>query len=214
MPDQASTAADREVVATNVKTRVAPNYVPPAPSPGEMFANPTPKDIQDYLDGYAEGRANPYVAPNMQYGRWYWLGMADGQKGVPPRLVPPGSPLPRVLYLELYFLNKLTGRGVPYDDVVRWSRIGPFFAGFFDWELLGLAPGQSRDGFRLSGPNGPIARYVADLAAKGDLNPDPRMYGLTAFVATRGKRNIRFLSRKELEQIGVLADYPELATRT
>lgn len=198
--------------------RNAPPPAPPPPPPGAL-GTPTADDIRSYLAGYEAGKADPLVAPDGRYGRWYQLGMEDAQQGRPARFTRTGSPPPgvrpgNVLYLELYFMSTITRRGVPYDEVVRWTRIGPFFAQFFDWELLGLAPGQSRDGFRLSGPNGPIARYVADLAAKGEISPNPRTYGLTAFVATRGKRNVRFVSRRELEQIGVLADYPELATRT
>lgn len=52
------------------------------PVPAEQISA---KDLRDYLDGYEEGKANPYIGPQAKAGAYYNAGILDGQAGNPPR---------------------------------------------------------------------------------------------------------------------------------
>lgn len=146
--------------------------------------------------------------------------------GGPVVVAPPVGPLPPppsgyrgppIFEVVAYVSGKL----VPLDRVLSISkfldsyRSNPFFGALWSallrFEVLGDAPGEERLGYRLSGPNGPAARWLAWEASRG-RTLDPRAYGLPAWFVTRStgsagaRREIRFLSRSELTNLGI---FPE-----
>jgi len=145
------------------------------------------------------------------------------KKGSDAIVVPPPPAAPPLVYQgpPIYEVAAyLVGKLVPLDDLLQLSK-------FTDsilqnpklrllWSLavridvLGDAPGEDNEGYRLSGPNGPVAKYLALIQSQ--RNPpfpvDPSYYRLPAFFVTRVKRGgrrggIRFLSRIELEHLGI-----------
>ena len=146
-----------------------------------------------------------------------------GQTPVPRQAPPVRFPLPPLpaapneRYLELCVF--IAGRPVLLDTVYNLDRLGQQggLLGLLDvlagaltsYQILGDVPGNSRLGFRLSGPRGPIARFVNGLRAE-DVIGTPQEYGLSAWVGTRTRRGIlggnqggiRLLSSRELRALG------------
>ena len=140
----------------------------------------------------------------------------------PVVVVPPVGPVPPsyrgapIYEVAAYF----AGKRVPLDQLLAVSNFTDrllknpvarlFWKSALRFDVLGDAPGEEREGYRLSGPRGPVARYLAVIQSQA--NPpfpvDPSYYGLPAFFVTRvkggGRRGgIRFLSRRELEDLGI-----------
>ena len=120
------------------------------------------------------------------------------------------QPSPRFRYLEV--CGFLFGQRIPYDAAVRANRTegGMLVQLVKSWSvsfrLLGDAPGEQREGYHLSGPNGPIARRVAALVNAGVVIPDPRAYGLSDWVAAKTREGVKFLSSAEIDQLGLYSD--------
>lgn len=145
--------------------------------------------------------------------------------GGPVVVAPPVGPLPPppngyfgapIYEVVAYVGEKL----VPLDRVLAVSKfldsyrsnifLGALWSALVRFELLGDAPGEERKGYRLSGPNGAAAKWLAWEASRG-RRFDPRSYGLPAWFVTRvtgagSKREVRFMSRAELNNLGI---YPE-----
>lgn len=142
--------------------------------------------------------------------------------GGPVIVVPPvdgpleyrGAP---VYEVAAYF----AGRLVPLDSLLSASRytdavlkspaLRALWVAATRFEVLGDAPGESRQGYRLSGPKGPVAKYLALLARQPQppFSLDPRDFGLPAWFVTKtgqGRKGIRFLSRRELLDLGIDPD--------
>lgn len=128
----------------------------------------------------------------------------------PPVVVYQASP--RFRYLEV--CGFLFSKRVPYDAAVKVDRTeidgGLVVQLLKSWSvsfrLLGDAPGEQREGYHLSGPNGPIARRVAALVNAGVVIPDPRAYGLSDWVAAKTREGVKFLSSAEIDQLGLYSD--------
>ena len=118
--------------------------------------------------------------------------------------------------MEAYFAVKL----VPLDQFLAVSRytesliknpgLRALWAMAVRFEVLGDAPGEERKGYRLSGINGRVAKYLALLQQqpRPPFPLDPQYYGLPAWFVTKvkgqGNRGgIRFLSRRELLDLGI-----------
>lgn len=134
----------------------------------------------------------------------------------PPNAPPPAYRGAPVYEVAAYVLNKL----VPLDRLLTVSRFAeetvknPLYRALWlasiKFEVLGDAPGESREGYRLSGPTGPVARWLANLATQPTppFPLDPNYYGLPAWYVTRtvgGSRrgSVRFLSKRELLDLGI-----------
>ena len=116
-------------------------------------------------------------------------------------------------YLELGCYNR--GRLIPYDEAVSLQRneqgglVGVLVRLFVDvrFELLGDDPGEQREGYRLSGPNGPLARLIRQDIAAGVLNPNPRAYGLSDWVGARMRSGrIKLIGHNELLRLNLYSD--------
>lgn len=131
-----------------------------------------------------------------------------------PRLILAG-----VRYLELacYRNRKL----IPYDQAVQIQRnpLSAQLAGLagaivqllrFDevtFDLLGDDPGEQREGYRISGPTGPLARMIQREIAAGVINPNPRAYGLTDWVGAHlSSGRIKIISSQELDRLGLYSN--------
>lgn len=131
--------------------------------------------------------------------------------------LPPLPPSPRFRYLDLFV--SILGRPVPLDRLYDLEKLGQINShlGMLDAlaqalakvQILGDLPGDNREGYRLSGPRGPIAKFVSGLEQMGELT-DPRAFGLSAWVGTRTQRGlrggarggIRLLTARELRALG------------
>lgn len=154
---------------------------------------------------------------------WRLWGIQDGLSGRLPRFEVPASvqalrssaPLPVTStpprgwpYLELVAELPVIGK-IPYDLAVgirslpNGGQLTSVLNKSVTFRLIGDGPDDHRDGFRLSGPNGPIARLVQREVAEGILSPDPRAYSLNAWIGTRSKGEIRLLSAETLRQLGL-----------
>lgn len=130
-----------------------------------------------------------------------------------------GQPVFGVRYLELacYRNRKL----IPYDEAVQIQR-NPLSAQLgglagaivqmlrFDevsFDLLGDDPGEQREGYRLSGPTGPLARMIQREVAAGVINPNPRAYGMNDWVGARlSSGRIKLISAQELDRLGLYSN--------
>lgn len=200
--------------------------------PGKALHALSQKDVDNYTAGFL---GQP-VIPNPIDGLepfWWREGKWDKQGGRPARSMVAGAPPPafpilleqpppvpapmptRPVYLEL--LAQEFGRKIPFDVAVKIQDLpsaGGLLAGIalwgLDFEFLGDAPGDDGRGYKLSGPNGPIALWVQYLTRTGRMpSADPNYYGLPAFVAayTMGRgttKGVRFLGREDLARVGVL----------
>lgn len=134
----------------------------------------------------------------------------------PPNAPPQVYQGPPIYEVAAYFWRKL----VPLDQLLDVSKFTSavltnpllrlLWTAAIRFEVLGDAPDEHRQGYRLSGPSGPVAKYL--MLMQSQPNPPfslkPATYGLPAFFVTRvmggGRRGgIRFLSRRELEQLGI-----------
>lgn len=122
---------------------------------------------------------------------------------------------PPIYEVAAYFLTRL----VPLDRLLTVARYtdatvkNPLLRTLFDaaleFRVLGDVPGEQREGYGLSGRNGPTAKYLAWLAANGSPAGRPEDYGLSAWWVTRAagggarRGSIRFLSKSELLQLGI-----------
>lgn len=121
---------------------------------------------------------------------------------------------PPIYEVAAYFLHKL----VPLDRLLLVAKFSdatlknPLYRTLFDaaleFRVLGDVPGEGNEGYGLSGPSGPTAKYLAWLDANGSPAGKPSDYGLRAWWVTRtrtgGRRGgIRFLSKSELLQLGI-----------
>lgn len=70
------------------------------------------------------------------------------------------------------------------------------------FEVLGDQPGDERRGFRLSGPDGPIAQQVRRLQAENRIGK-PSNYRLDAWYGAKTARGIRLIGRAELDALGI-----------
>jgi hypothetical protein len=120
---------------------------------------------------------------------------------------PLASPFP---YIEL--LATEFGVKVPYDVAAVVGQLAQSAPGLIpillgvgaQFRFLGDAPGDQREGYRLSGPNGPLARKVARDVAQGRYKPDPTAYLMPAWVGTRLRDGrIKLLGRGELQSLGL-----------
>lgn len=181
----------------------------------------TAADIQQYQLGFKNGGAGVGS---------FWLrqGAGDARSGrglqaytanQPPAGFPvviadatTTAPGDATRYLEV--VAKEFGKNLPYDLAVniqglQAGLIGEIAKTFLSFDILGDAPGDNRLGYKLSGPNGPIAKWVDYLTRKGDISGDPADYGLPAWIGTYASgqgstKGVRLLGRDELAQIGVL----------
>lgn len=148
------------------------------------------------------------------------------KSGGPVIVVPPPPNTPPLVYsgppiyeVAAYFAGKL----VPLDQFLSVSQytekllknpgLRALWAMATRFEVLGDAPGEERKGYRLSGPNGRVAKYLALLQQqpRPPFPLDPQYYGLPAWFVTKvkgqGSRGgIRFLSRRELLDLGIDPD--------
>lgn len=207
----------------------APTVIPNGPAPaGPKLAPMSVADVTGYQAGYTF-----YPAPlDLSRPFWFRQGYFDRQNNLPAQPLvagsppppfgqpsipqPPGLPTPGgVRYLELAAFE--WGIPVPYNLAVSLNRdsstvLGLLVQAGLTFEILGDGPGDSRRGYRLSGPNGPIAQVVRGLIARGEIYPNPTAYGLPAWVGARtvslfqGRRTptLRLLTARELSQLGVL----------
>ena len=144
-------------------------------------------------------------------------GMSPPGGGNPPRA--PQRVRSEVLYLELYCT--IAGRRSYYDQVVDidgWISGNPLisavasFLRVVRFQFLGDAPGEDRQGYRLSGEDGPIAQEVARLVAAGMTPPNPAFWGLPAWVGTATSRGrFRLLGREEIAALDLLPQLYRIA---
>lgn len=122
-------------------------------------------------------------------------------------------PLSSARFLELACYNR--GRLIPYDEAVNLQRneqgglVGVLLRFFVDvrFDLLGDDPGEQREGYRLSGPSGPLARMVRQDIAAGVLNPNPRAYQLSDWVGARMRTGrIKLIGHNELLRLNLYSD--------
>lgn len=181
-----------------------------------LYPNDTPIRLDDKTYWFREGVADGVQGLHrfLQVDRAPWFDYPGGSApNPPPPPTPPVDPGDAAyggpLYLEL--AASILGRTIPYDVAVQIDSLegpSPIFrvpAYLLSWHLFGDAPGDPRRGFRLSGPRGPIARYVRRLIAAGRIGPYPSVYGLPAWVGTRTQGSIRLIGRVELARLGLLA---------
>lgn len=121
----------------------------------------------------------------------------------------PYFPRDTAKYYELS--SKVFGKLVPYDVAVSLERLPSgglldvIKAVGVDFQILGDDPGEQREGYRLSGPNGRIAAQVRRDIAAGDVDPFPQHYGLSGWVMARLKNGrLKYIGRAELERLGLL----------
>ncbi len=129
------------------------------------------------------------------------------QPGQPEPGPPLASPFPYVELLATEF-----GVKVPYDLAAVVGNLAQSTQGLIpillgagaQFRFLGDAPGDQREGYRLSGPSGPIARKVARDIALRRYKPDPTAYLLPAWVGTHMRNgSIKLLGRGELQSLGL-----------
>ena len=191
------------------------------PSP---VSGPNTKDFNDWVTaGRYDGQDGIYTAryvittePRIAID----YGPKKGSDAIvvppPPMSSPPvyaGAPIYEV---AAYFLNKL----VPLDRLLQVARfteatlkrpgLRMLFDAAVEFRVLGDTPGEEREGYRLSGPVGLAAKYLAVLQAqsKSPVPLNPATFGLPAWFATRtsggGRRGgVRFLSKSELRDLGI-----------
>lgn len=203
----------------------AANLVAGAVAPGgPKYAPISATDYSEYQTAYAAKIASPVA------GYWGRQAALEAQVGVPqqpltvgqpppafpgpwaPRPGPPivASPLLSSPCVEL--LATEFGVKVPYDVAAVVGRLAQSSPGLIpvilgagaQFRFLGDAPGDQTQGYRLSGPNGPIARKVARDVAAGRYSPFPAKYLLPAWVGTHMRDgSIKMLGRGELQSLGL-----------
>lgn len=126
-----------------------------------------------------------------------------------PVPLPPSSLVPGGFQVfEVYAHVPLRG-GIPLDVAEQLRQqsgatwLGLLASSLVGITLLGADPRDYRAGFRLSGPQGPIARQVAAAIRAGQLYAYPTSYGLDAWYGARTTRGIRLISRQELQALGL-----------
>lgn len=98
------------------------------------------------------------------------------------------------------------------DAVLKSPALRALWVAATRFEVLGDAPGEDRQGYRLSGTRGPVAKYLVLLGRQSQppFSLNPRDYGLPAWFVTKttgqGRKGIRFLSRRELLDLGIDPD--------
>ena len=127
----------------------------------------------------------------------------------PPPANTPWAPAPSTApvfkYLELVAELPVIGK-IPFDLAVgvrklsNGSSLASLLNGAVQFRITGAG---AADGFGLSGPGGPIAQRVAAMIADGTLPPDPRAFGLRAWVGTRAQGAIRMLNLTTLRQLSL-----------
>lgn len=110
---------------------------------------------------------------------------------------------------EVYATVPLLG-GVPFDTAESYEHqagggwLQTLERNLVKFTLLGADPSDSRDGFRLSGPRGPLAQRIAQAIQAAELAPYPTAYGLSAWYGARTTRGIRILGPQQLQALGLL----------
>lgn len=130
---------------------------------------------------------------------------------------PPGTPVPapplslvpgNFPVFEVYAHAPLRG-GIPLDVAEQLRRqSGTSWLGLLANSLIGITvlgadPRDHRSGFRLSGPQGRLARQIAEQIRAGQLYAYPTSYGLDAWYGAQTTRGVRLLSRQELQALGL-----------
>lgn len=149
---------------------------PPMPSGG------TPAPVTS--GGGQPQKAPPYV-PRQQPPLTGWLGQFPYYEVSASIL---GKPVPLDLVLQLQ-----NAQGP--DWLITGVALGTSV------QVLGFDPEDSRRGFRLSGPSGPIARRVQAAIARGQLLPDPRRYGLDGWYGAKTRTGVRLLTARDLQAL-------------
>lgn len=199
---------------------------------GPKYANITASELAEYRTAYAAKTAGPGA------GYWGRQGALEAQVGVPqlpltvgqpPPPFPkpwiptpgpqPGQP-PLTSWPCVELLCTEFGFKVPYDVAAVVGQLAqnatsgllPVLLGAgAQFRFLGDAPGDQTEGYRLSGPSGPIARKVARDVTAGKYGPIPLRYQLTAWVGTHMRDgSIKLLGRGELQSLGLYDQLLEL----
>lgn len=203
----------------------------PAPA-APQFAPVTPGEVANYDAGYVVGQSGSTEPGVAEW--WWKYGRQDGKAGRPkfglvPNTIPPMFPIvlepaPRATpgdialkYPVYELLPLLFGKRIPYDlavNIEKYSQfpvpgnlgaLGSIVSWGISFEIIENSPFDDDEGYGIGGPNGRLARYIRRLADAGKIDPNPARYGLPAWVGTYRKRGqVRILSRRELEAIGVL----------
>lgn len=167
----------------------------------------------------SEGYPARYVLTTEPRGPVKDYGPKRGSDAIIVQPPPDSAPIPYqgppIYEVAATFLTKL----VPLDRLLTVAKFSdltirnPLYRQLFDaaleFQILGDAPGESKQGYGLSGRDGPVAKYLAWLDANGSPAGKPQDYGLSAWWVTRtagrrgGRGGIRFLSKSELLQLGI-----------
>ena len=156
------------------------------------------------------GPTTPVAAPGPAQPQGAPVKISYQQTNPAPRM---SLPLDGARFLELACYNR--GRLIPYDEAVSLQRneqgglVGVLVRLFVDvrFELLGDDPGEQREGYRLSGPSGPLARMIRQDIAAGVLNPNPRAYQLSDWVGARMRNGrIKLIGHSELLRLNLYSD--------
>ena len=102
---------------------------------------------------------------------------------------------------------------MPYDyavGVTRQSNHGLLLTLLQDaisFQVLGADPADWTQGYRLSGPNGPIAQRVARLIRTGVFTgsqADPAYWGLDGWYGAKTQTGFKLLGKGELQALGLV----------
>lgn len=179
---------------------------------------------EQYDSGYYKGHGFPAkaqvelataAAGGTQLPQAYQAGLQDGLAGQPyganfredPVAQTPGQ---TGAFYEVLATNVLTGR-MPYDLAVSVERkpnqglILNLLQAAIGFQVLGADPTDWTQGYRLSGPKGPIAQRVGSLVRQGVLRQsDPAFFGLDAWYGAKTQEGFRLLGRAELQALGLV----------
>jgi hypothetical protein len=146
-------------------------------------------------------RKAPAYVPKPRAGPGVFVPAPPAPAPTAPAVVAP-SPFK---YLELVAELPVIGK-IPFDLAVGVSKLsdGSNLASLLNGAVrFRLTGAGARDGFGLSGPGGPIAQRVVALISDGTILPDPRDFGLRAWVGTRAQGAVRLLNASTLRQLNL-----------
>lgn len=194
--------------------------------PANPVSGPTsnPAYGEWYAAAFADGKAG---TPRRYLIAGQKAPVVDNSKAGPPVVAPPvppppiPRPAPRFYRYRVFEVCAFAlGKRVPLDLFLtaskfvesdrRLEKYAAIWLALNTVRVLGDAPGEEKEGYQLSGPDGAAAQYLAWLELQGHTY-DLRDFRLPAWFATRtqggGRRGgIRFLSRPELLSLGIDPD--------